>query len=240
MRDEKPRFGLVDKPQSQQSTTIHTAMRLSPSPRLEVLRPLHCCLTCEDYSRLESHLYTSSVSSSSPVLRLLRVKLADAIVVPADTVGEDVATINSRLIYVVDGCRSDCRVLVTDENDLGVGFNLPVTTLLGATLLGMRNGQRAPFLRADGSVGYVLLKRVAFQPQAVQKSMSSFKGGSEAQDCGPSRRVRPPQKRQESGTNTSEVDRKVVQLDGKRAKAINTLSRANSEPDDFGPGPAAA
>jgi hypothetical protein len=40
-------------------------------------------------------------------------------------------------------------------------------TLPGATLLGMRAGQSAPLLRADGTIGQVVLKDVAFQPEAA-------------------------------------------------------------------------
>jgi regulator of nucleoside diphosphate kinase len=149
--------------------------------------------------------------------------LADASVVPSDAVDDDVATINSRLVYVVDGYRSDSRVLVNCENDLAVGFNLPVTTLLGATLLGMRSGQRAALLREDGSIGQVLLKRVAYQPQATHKAISSVTVNELLpQDRGP------------------DLDKKIVRLDSKPIRENTTLCNSTSGPDDSGPGPAAA
>jgi regulator of nucleoside diphosphate kinase len=150
--------------------------------------------------------------------------LADASVVPSDAVDDDVATINSRLVYVVDGYRRDSRVLVNCENDLAVGFNLPVTTLLGATLLGMRSGQRAALLREDGRVGHVLLKRVAYQPQATRKAISSATVKTQLlpQDRG------------------SDLDKKIVRLDSKRVRENTTLGNSESGPDDIGPGPAAA
>ena len=141
--------------------------------RLERLRPFKCCLTAKDYSLLESRLTELRARNTDParlLARFMRAKLADAEVVLPGDVAATVATTNSRIVYAVDEGAPSVAVLVHWEHTVARDFTLPITTLLGATLLGMREGQQAPLLLGDGGIGKVFLKEVAFQPEAARRT----------------------------------------------------------------------
>lgn len=148
-------------------------------PRLETLRPLDCYLTSRDYTLLEAHLLRllDGGTDTDPLLaRLIRTKLADARLVLTDDVEPTVATGNSRIVFATDGGREVERVLVHWDGHVALGPALPVQSLAGATLLGMRVGQRAPLIRPDGSVGYVTLDAVLHQPEAARRLMRARQG----------------------------------------------------------------
>lgn len=134
----------------------------------EALRPMKCQLTSKDYMLLERHLTRPSPARTiSPLaLALIRTKLAESQLVMPDDVAPEVATGNSRIVFSLDGRPDETRVLIHSEGHATTGLSLSVTTLLGATLLGLHSGQQVPLLRADGSLGQVLLREVAYQPEA--------------------------------------------------------------------------
>lgn len=126
-------------------------------------------LTSRDYTLLEGHLYRRGEDGPQPLLaRLIRAKLSHARVVLTGDVDADVATGDSRVVIAVDGRPDESRLLVHWDDDRVRGDTLRVATLLGVTVLGMRAGQEARLLRADGSLGRVLLRQVAFQPEAFR------------------------------------------------------------------------
>lgn len=131
-----------------------------------------CCLTSRDFALLESLLHRRSAFGPAlppPLAHLVRTKLSHArLVLPAD-VGEDVATLNSRVVFSVDRRPDEMRVLVHADNHYALGQGLGIDTVLGATLLGMRAEQDAILLHADGTAGHVLLKHVAYQPEAARQ-----------------------------------------------------------------------
>ena len=175
--DETIDFGLAQERNtlSSNTTAIEGVFEFSQFDRFEELRPIDCCLTCKDYTLLEGHLINALAAEWSyyPLLvRLIRTKLADARVILSDDMDQDVATGNSRVVFSLDGKHDDSRVLMHWDHAPMVGFGLRINTLLGATLLGMRAGQSAPLLRADGTFGYVNLKQVAFQPEAARRISS--------------------------------------------------------------------
>lgn len=159
------------EPTNSNAVSVEACPHSRHRPRLEDLRPGDCLLTCKDYTLLEGHLvnYPTTGSHRAEIARLIRTKLAHARVVFSGDVDEDVATGNSRVVFAVNGEQEDSRVLVHWEHPLMVGFGLPITSILGITLLGMRSGQCAPFLHADGALGHVVLKHVAFQPEAARR-----------------------------------------------------------------------
>ncbi len=137
---------------------------------VDALRPFECWLTGRDHALLEGHLLRSV--DSLLLSRLIRAKLADARLVLSDDVESDIATGNSHIVYSVDGKPDESRVLVHWDHEAMVEYSLPVNTLLGVTLLGMKAGQRAPLMRADGTVGEVFLRQIAFQPEAARRPAS--------------------------------------------------------------------
>ena len=150
--------------------------------RFEALRPLSCCLTAKDYSLLESRLIElrGRNEGTAPLLvQLIRTKLADAEIVLSEDVDPEVATTNSRVVFSVDGRAAETAVLVHWEHEVAREFALPITTLLGATLLGMRAGNRAPLLRSDGGIREVALLEIAFQPEAARRAMRRDGAASE-------------------------------------------------------------
>lgn len=141
--------------------------------RLQRLRPLRCCLTIKDYGLLEHLLIElhGDEEARSPLLaQFIRAKLADADLVFPEDVGAEVATLNSRILFVVDGGVAEPGILVQREDEMARHPALSIRTLLGAILLGMRVGQRAPLLRGDARVGEVLLESVVFQPEAARRA----------------------------------------------------------------------
>lgn len=163
-------------------TPIFNAAR---APRIEWMRPLQSCLTCKDYTLLEGHLLNlGSSGKEDPLLaRLIRTKLADTRVVLSDDVAPDVATANSRIVLREEDAPESEKVLVHWDHECTNSFALPICSLLGTTLLGMRAGERAALLRDDGTVSSVELLRVDFQPEAARRatmrqgSLRSFDGG---------------------------------------------------------------
>jgi regulator of nucleoside diphosphate kinase len=130
-------------------------------------------LTSKDYTLLEGHLARLGEEGPQPLLsRLMRTKLSRARVVLTNDVDADVATGSSRIVFSADGGPDQSRILVHWDNNRVLGECLRVATLLGTTVLGMRAGQAAPLLRADGTLGWLVLKDVVFQPEAARRLAS--------------------------------------------------------------------
>ena len=68
----------------------------------------------------------------------------------------DLVTLGCRVTYALGGGAVQSGRLVADDAGT-TGGAIALTSLLGATLIGMKAGQRAPLLREDGSVGTVLV-----------------------------------------------------------------------------------
>ena len=66
-----------------------------------------------------------------------------------------------RVTYAIDGEEPQTGLMVHRAREGTPGGIIPVASLLGATLIGMRNGQRAPLLREDGTIGRLLVIDVA-------------------------------------------------------------------------------
>lgn len=147
-----------------------------PGPRLETMRPVTSRLTSRDYTLLEAHLWRLLESdTASPIdrllARLIRTKLADAAVVLSDDIEPLVATGNSRIRFSIDDRPAESRLLAHWDSQASVDSLLPIPTFAGVTLLGMAAGQRAPLLRADGSIGAVQLVAVTYQPEAARRAV---------------------------------------------------------------------
>src|SRR5690606_34061925 len=98
-----------------------------------------CILTTKDLTILEVML-ARCLGREDPMAPLLRRKIDSATVVFSDDVPPDVATLNSRVNFSVDG-RSDSRILAQGVAGGSVGLYLPITSLRGLALLGLAEGQ---------------------------------------------------------------------------------------------------
>lgn len=147
----------------------HTGARSAvEAEAIRKIRPIEARLTGEDARRLQEHLgRCEDIGSGVYVLlgEFIRAKLADAVLVGPDEIDPDLATGYSQVVYAVGGGALQSKVL-SHRDYVGTGqFVLSIRSLLGATLLGMKAGQCAPLLRADGTAGTVELHEVLCQPE---------------------------------------------------------------------------
>lgn len=126
-----------------------------------------CCLTSKDVSILEVMLERRR-GLGDPIVPLLERKLADARVVLVDCVPPDVATLNSRVTFRLDGGQAQTRTLIQQEVRGLVGLGLSLTTPLGLTLIGMAEGQETTVQRLGGKPANIRLERVLYQPEAAR------------------------------------------------------------------------
>lgn len=131
-------------------------------------KPYPCQLTAKDQSILET-LLARSAGCHEAYLRLLSWKLSAACIVFEDAIGPQVATINSRVDFAVDGRFTDNRILIYGTDNIFPGLTLPITTLRGLALLGMTAGEIITIERADGRTEELRLEWVSHQPEASRK-----------------------------------------------------------------------
>jgi regulator of nucleoside diphosphate kinase len=127
-----------------------------------------CCLTTKDHSILKVML-ERRIASSDPILPLLRQKLAEATVVATDSVAADVSTLNSRVVFRVNGGAPETRTLVEQDSGGLVGLNLPITTARGLAMLGMRENDEVVVERGTGEQELILVEKVVYQPEAARQ-----------------------------------------------------------------------
>lgn len=168
---------LVPSPNStSRASSGRVAADQSMCQQIEPMRPVQCCLSIKDYSILEGELLRLDPSGGGIqplLLRLIRTKLSEARIVPMFRIPRDVATIGSRVVFSSDA-RGDENMSISHTDDIGgTGLTISVSTLLGATLLGMCAGQEAALVRADGSLGQVALREVAYQPEAFARKLGT-------------------------------------------------------------------
>jgi hypothetical protein len=125
---------------------------------------VNCLLTKTDRRTLADHIqHADRIGTGVHVMlaRLLGQKLLYAPVVEDDKIGASIAASGSRVTYAIDELEARSGRLRHDDGH-GLGQSgIPVATLLGATLIGMKAGARAPFLQADGSFRTVSLLDVS-------------------------------------------------------------------------------
>lgn len=94
--------------------------------------------------------------------RLIRARSSDAQVVDADELPDDIVTGAALITFAVGRHRPETRRLYQWDCPARVG-GLPIGSFLGATLIGMSAGQRAPLIDGDGVVGVVQVLAVHAQ-----------------------------------------------------------------------------
>jgi regulator of nucleoside diphosphate kinase len=181
----------------------------------------HCQITAKDFTILEAILERTPLYDRA-FRCLLERKLSTARIVLRDDVDPQVATINSRVEYSVDNGPMDNRILIHGGESTVLGLTLPVTTLRGLALLGLRADASIIIGRPHGPEEEMRLHRVAYQPEAAQrKEMSTQR----------------PLPRLEAW---SERSSQVVELGHYRRSAAANPARETGDSSDKGPGPEAA
>ncbi|WP_246675668.1 nucleoside-diphosphate kinase [Mesorhizobium sp. B1-1-4] len=135
-----------------------------------VMTSTNCCLTTKDFAVLEFMLERRR-AFADPIVRMLEHKLSRADVVPIDSVGPDIVTLNSRVVFGVDAGPAETRTLVQHEVRGPVGSSLSVATRRGLCMLGMAQGQTATVEHVDGRRESILIKAVLYQPEAARRTI---------------------------------------------------------------------
>ena len=119
----------------------------------------------DDHRQLQRHLELCE-RTRQPAWPLLAHVLHHKIMTTEpvrNTQAHDLVTGGCRVIYSVDGGPFQTGLLAHRARS-GVGSGvIPVSSLLGATMIGMRVGQRAPLLRDDGTIGTIAVLGVVQQ-----------------------------------------------------------------------------
>ncbi len=147
-----------------------------------------CQLTTKDLTILE-HMLHKAAPADEVFARVLRHKLSTAQIVFRDDVDPDIATINSRIDYTIDGGPIQTRTLVHGADAVFPGMTLRISTLRGLALLGMAEGDSCLLPEIDGRQESVKLQRIAYQPEAALRqrkaaaiAVSSLRGESSVVD----------------------------------------------------------
>lgn len=128
----------------------------------------NCILTTKDFTILEV-MRDRRVGTDDPLTPMLERKLAAAAVMFREDVPADVATLSSRVMFSVDGRDPDTRVISHDKMAASIGMFLPITTLRGLALLGLREGQTCRVKTREGRTEEVRLDKVQYQPEAAKR-----------------------------------------------------------------------
>lgn len=131
-------------------------------------------LTARDYGLVERFLAERAVRDPF-MAALARAKLAAARIAQ---VGPEVATLNSRVSFTIDGGPRQHRTLVHWDHDIVTGVTLAIATPLGLGLLGLRVGARAVLHGRDGSRRGLMLRAIEYQPEAVREDQAARSGAS--------------------------------------------------------------
>jgi regulator of nucleoside diphosphate kinase len=127
-----------------------------------------CRVTAKDFTILEN-MIRRTPPYGERLLRLLRRKLSTAIVVLPEDVAPNVATLNSRVEYRINGGRTEACVLVHDQSNGSLGLALPISTLHGLALLGLSAGDSVSIEKPDGRIHTVSLETVVYQPESARR-----------------------------------------------------------------------
>jgi regulator of nucleoside diphosphate kinase len=127
-----------------------------------------CQLTAKDFTYLQSLL--ASKDYGKAYLDLLREKLGSATLLLDHTIDHRIATIESRVAFSLDGEHMDERILARDGHAPPQGIALPVTTLRGLALLGLKEGEAYPLRTPDGATESLRLIKVAYQPESARRT----------------------------------------------------------------------
>ncbi|MBZ9796142.1 nucleoside-diphosphate kinase [Mesorhizobium sp. ES1-4] len=128
-----------------------------------------CRLTTKDFAVLEVMLERRR-AFADPMVRMIEEKLSSAGVVAIESIEPDTVTLNSRVVFCVDGGAAETRTLVQNEVRGPVGSSLSVATRRGLCLLGMAQGQTAWLEHPDGRRESIRIKAVLYQPEAARRA----------------------------------------------------------------------
>lgn len=144
--------------------TMHP--RAESPPAIPAPPPAARRLTTRDYWHLQDHRQRCEEAGTEParlLARQIEARMLEAEVIAPSGVGPDLATGGSWIRFALDGrAAQSAQLFHWDYPARGRG--LPVASLLGITLLGMREGQDLP-LPPGCTARRVTLLEVLWQPE---------------------------------------------------------------------------
>lgn len=123
-----------------------------------------CQLTTKDFAIVKTML-DRLAWSGGPLVDLLRRKLASAQVVFSNDADADVVTLNSRVVFSVDGGSPHTRVVTQGPMEGMVGLTIPITVPRGLALLGLRKGQSIAIECGRGAAETIRVDDILYQPR---------------------------------------------------------------------------
>jgi regulator of nucleoside diphosphate kinase len=223
----------------------HDELNRRPAPASEARctpvasapRYCDCVLTSRDYTLLEGWLIRAIESELDvdPVLiALVRAKLAASRIVLSGDVEPDRVRGGSRVVYTLDAEAPTSQLLAHWRSGPAAGSILPITSILGISLLGMRARQRVPLVKSDGSIGGVWLEAVSSDQgrsrRAEEASASRLDAGS----------LVGSEPRQEQASSHTGTEDKILLFRPARPGRRSLGAPRPAGPDDPDPGPTAA
>lgn len=127
-----------------------------------------CLLTTKDYTILEVML-ERCLGLDDPMRPILQEKLHNAVVVFADDIPPTVVTLNSRVVYRVNGGVAETRIVAHDDIRGLVGRVISITVPRGLALLGLSEGQSFHIRGRERAGETVAIQEVAYQPEAARR-----------------------------------------------------------------------
>lgn len=128
----------------------------------------YCVLTTKDLTILEVML-DRCLGRDDPLVPILRRKIQSAIVVLSEDIPANVATLNSRVAYTVDGHGRELRVLARASSSSTVGLFLPIAGVRGLALLGLTEGGTFEVAQRGGRTEKIVLEKIHYQPEAAKR-----------------------------------------------------------------------
>jgi len=132
-------------------------------------------LTSKDFTILEA-MRDRCLSPTSAYGRLLARKIDTACVVLTEDIAPDRVTLNTRLRYSVDGGPEIACLLVQGDVHGIVGLTLPLETMRGLALLGLRPGEQIEIAGDAGLSETLAVIQVDYQPEAARRERKAGLG----------------------------------------------------------------
>ncbi|KQZ46626.1 hypothetical protein ASD54_21650 [Rhizobium sp. Root149] len=148
-------------------------------------RESFCQLTAGDVNVLMSMLH-AYCETPGLFRAFLREKLNHAEIYFKDDIPSDVVTLDSHVLYTVNGQDTWLHVLVRSSPEGLPDFALSVHTMRGLALLGLAEGEKVECYLEDGGLEVLQVVTVTYQPEAREsKTERSHAAPSEAIDNAP-------------------------------------------------------
>lgn len=133
-----------------------------------------CILTNIDFTVLE-FMRGRCRGENDPLAPILKRKIESALVLFHSEIPSDVATLNSRVTFSVNGHTTDTRVISSARSELPVGMYLPLTNARGLALLGLAEGYGFSFINTEGIEEHIGLEKILYQPETSRREKQALK-----------------------------------------------------------------